>query len=510
MEIQVQVQEAWRVRVDDRVYEADLTELIEWVKEGAVAPDDLVQKGTLRWLSAARVPELSVHYYKPSIPVVDDALAQLERNGHLAFEPTIESDEPTSSDGETSNDAEQATKQHCSKHPDEATAVVCEICHTSFCSRCPHRFGNVRLCPLCGGICANYEDVLNGAPARGALNKPYARKVIDTADTSIDSGKRLGVRDLLRGLAYTFSNPIDLLISSLLLSGCIVGLTLFLDGSAFKSLVTLACTLLLVIFSYDRLSLIYWNIKAGTRSNGSWSRRRAGFEGAFFRRSGRAIAVFASSFGLFIALLSVAGIFAWSRFASDAELTESAIQKARHTVAQELQGPLADINTVKIASTVNESRSGALSFRSERSYQASDFPVERILMSFMRLSVYYLAPIFILLIAGLVHLPSAYSTALATGSVRKILNPLNPLRYLRLLGFDYILIVFALLSLVVAFSLVSWAAYVFLPLLLAPSLAVTSAFLILGIFLAIGWSMFSYLLAMSVHRRIDDPAEAAN
>jgi len=131
-------------------------------------------------------------------------------------------------------------------------------------------------------------------------------------------------------------------------------------------------------------------------------------------------------------------------------------------------------------------------------------------MSFMRLSVYYLAPIFILLIAGLVHLPSAYSTALATGSVRKILNPLNPLRYLRLLGFDYILIVFALLSLVVAFSLISWAAFVFLPLLLPPSLAVTSAFLILGIFLAIGWSTFSYLLAMSVHRRIDDPAEAAN
>jgi len=53
MEVQLQVQEAWRVRVDDRVYEADLTELIEWVKEGAVAPDDLVQKGTLRWLSAA-------------------------------------------------------------------------------------------------------------------------------------------------------------------------------------------------------------------------------------------------------------------------------------------------------------------------------------------------------------------------------------------------------------------------------------------------------------------------
>ena len=72
----MEVQEAWRVQVDDRIYVAELDELVEWIKEGAVASDDLVQKGNLRWLSAGRVPELSVHYYKRTAPVIDHALAR--------------------------------------------------------------------------------------------------------------------------------------------------------------------------------------------------------------------------------------------------------------------------------------------------------------------------------------------------------------------------------------------------------------------------------------------------
>jgi hypothetical protein len=58
----MQITETWRVQVDDRIYEADLNELIEWIREGAVSSNDLVQKGGLRWLSAGKVPELAVHY----------------------------------------------------------------------------------------------------------------------------------------------------------------------------------------------------------------------------------------------------------------------------------------------------------------------------------------------------------------------------------------------------------------------------------------------------------------
>lgn len=56
-------QEIWQIEVQDRVYEATLDEVIEWIKEGAVQPEDRIRRGNLRWLSAGRVPELSKHFH---------------------------------------------------------------------------------------------------------------------------------------------------------------------------------------------------------------------------------------------------------------------------------------------------------------------------------------------------------------------------------------------------------------------------------------------------------------
>ena len=133
--------------------------------------------------------------------------------------------------------------------------------------------------------------------ARGALNKPYARKAIDTADRSTGSGKRLGIRDLMRGVAYPFSNPFDLLISVVFLSSCVAGLTLFLDGSVLEGLASLVCAVILMAFSFDRLSLIHASIRNGSRLYWFGSRRRSTDEGGLLRCSGWAFAAYASSFG---------------------------------------------------------------------------------------------------------------------------------------------------------------------------------------------------------------------
>jgi hypothetical protein len=208
-------------------------------------------------------------------------------------------------------------------------------------------------------------------------------------------------------------------------------------------------------------------------------------------------------------LLSVAAIFAWNRYSNDMALAESAVQTARDRVTQQMHGSFTNADTIKANTTNNEGSINPSSIVEEVSH-VGGLRFERLVMSFMRLSIYYLVPIFVFLIAGLVYLPLAFSTALAAASARKIMNPINSLRHLRQLGFDYILVVVALLSFIVTLVSILWAAYAILPSLMPPELAAGLASLILGVFLAIGWSALSYLLSTSVHRRIGNPAEAAS
>src|SRR5438034_3535422 len=54
--------ELWQIEVNDRVYDATIEEVIEWIHEGSVLPDDKVRRGSLRWLPASRVPEFYRHF----------------------------------------------------------------------------------------------------------------------------------------------------------------------------------------------------------------------------------------------------------------------------------------------------------------------------------------------------------------------------------------------------------------------------------------------------------------
>jgi hypothetical protein len=202
--------ETWKVRVQDRVYEADVTELKEWIDEGAVTADDKVQKGNLRWLAAGRVPELATLFAKSdemaSGDGFSDGLYQLERNGFTEAELNgimLDGEETDRSDDGAANFAgdafHESDMKHCSVHTDRETVFACNICRTPYCNVCPNRFGSVRLCPSCGGICASYTELLDGTSTRGALNKPYAVKPADEADER-DRSSKPGLRDLVDAL----------------------------------------------------------------------------------------------------------------------------------------------------------------------------------------------------------------------------------------------------------------------------------------------------------------------
>src|SRR5689334_3458735 len=78
------MQELWQIEVQNRIYQADTSELIEWIKEGSIQPDDKVRRGNLRWLNASRIPQLRI-YFKTSIgesaTMHSDPVIEIERNG---------------------------------------------------------------------------------------------------------------------------------------------------------------------------------------------------------------------------------------------------------------------------------------------------------------------------------------------------------------------------------------------------------------------------------------------
>ena len=506
-------QDIWNVQVEGRVYEAGFTELIEWIEEGAVTSDDLIQKGRLRWLSAGRVPELSPYFSKSAAVSKandDEFLGQLERNGMTESELRQAMEPASSGNGgfhSTSSGSERAldheAMKFCSVHPSAPTAFVCNICQHSFCSLCPNRFSSVRLCPSCGGVCTNYEELLeSGVSARGALNKPYARKAIESAHKIDDATGKLRIRDFVRALIYPFAHPVDLAICSAFLIVCVLGMSLFLTGGLATTIAAIFSGLMTVGFGFDILSRISSNIEHGDRSKG-FLPKRLYIDSAdkLLYRLSRAGAAFFSTFGLFIILLSLAAGYAWQRNAESVAMTESAVEAARNSVDNLARTNPALATRSRLSFVLNDGQRNLMNPAAGYAYMANDIPIEKIVMSFMRLSVYFLSPIFILLVLGFVQLPASCASALQNRSIKDVLNPLRAVQQMRHLGFEYVKLVLVLISFVAAGSILMWATLFNLGEFISPLTGALIAVALLGIFWAIAWSAFSYTLALTLYRR---------
>ena len=158
----------WQIFVQDRTYEASYDELIQWIKEGSVLPEDKVKRGNLRWLDAGKIPELT-HYFKNQVfknyqanfaASLEAATMQVFTNFQIGA-PNGQS-EPQNNNGDAfinpANEVQTELKI-CSIHPERDCFYVCEICGTFFCKDCPNTFGSsVKLCVGCGGMCIGYEE----------------------------------------------------------------------------------------------------------------------------------------------------------------------------------------------------------------------------------------------------------------------------------------------------------------------------------------------------------------
>jgi hypothetical protein len=486
-------QQIWKVQVQDRVYEAHKDELIEWIQEGAVLPNDKVQRGNLNWLAASRVPEFARFFSKPREFENSAVTVEITHANGSAISAQLESASDKAQVGETdttgsNSDQSEAldlnadSLKHCAFHPSRPTAFICDICRVTYCNLCPNRYGAVRLCPSCGGLCTTYENLLAGSRPQGAMNRPYARRDIESDDAAQDKFG-IGISEVIAALKFPFRSPKQLAVSAVLYVVAALGISSALTG-VLMGLILGAASLGFAIMISFAVSARVFNDKG---DDGFQSLLFSEGLSGLLERIGLSFTVVFASFCLFICLAASAGAYAWIQFSHEIEMTQSAVSNERNRIETKLKNARLDSNPA------SELRAKQEALAESALFYGSD-EIDRFTGSVMRLSIYFLTPVFVAFLLGLVYLPAALSLALRNRSIRQTLSLVSGLRQIRMLGFEYVKIVFLSITLTLIFV----AACVGLSILLSdrvPSpVLFFSTVTLAGISSCLFWIVFSHLI----------------
>lgn len=496
----MEAQMLWEVEVEGRVYCGELTEIIDWINEGAVLPRHKVRRGNLRWLPAKRVPELSP-YFKRVVRSGSEAPAAegVESvHGFENFGTQIVGGGAAASPAAAAQPERKAKpSRFCVVHRELRSEYVCGVCRRSYCRVCPKRYGSdVRLCPSCGAVCITFAEAQNNIFSPGAINRPYARKGLTGENDRKFFDTKIQPRDIWESLAYPLSAWGDLAVAVLIFVPLFAAMITAVRGSISNVAASAAAAAIAFGAAFCILSNVCRTEKLQLDPPTFLPRFREGVEG-LLRPLGRAIAVAAASFGLFAVLAAGSAGYAWYQFSASVDLVETEMRAAaaRHAAAQ----PVAAVDKL-----VEQRRWMIVDAVVGENGAAEDTAPIRIVRAVMMLSVTLLAPMGIAFVLGLILLPAACGAVIEKSSARTLLNPVNALRVLKQYGFDYIKLLAGLLIAIVL-TLGAGAAGLLAVQALAEPLAAVSAFALLaGAAAAYSCIAWSRLLAIEVHRELED------
>ena len=493
------MQELWQIEVQNRIYQADTSELIEWIKEGSIQPDDKVRRGNLRWLNASRIPQLRI-YFRTTVgdgvaATASDATIEIERNG--VIDGAVEAAETIGSIPVSDPHAGRRTDpnylKHCLRHAGKPTSFVCNVCGSPLCGECTNRFGTVRLCSLCSGMCVTLEDFQHGTSITGALNKPYARKTLEKKRRASDG---LGVREVVDAIKYALRLSTGRVFKLLLFVTVTVGMAAAFVQTIPAIAVAFVAFLLLLSLAFDILmtaSKDYGHHDDGAASSD-------GEISAPVQRYVRSLLSGANavvvSFGLCIVITFAAGTYAWYAFSTSLDNVESQMRQEGRAIDSTARREMVTDLDAKILRARNEIMSSAFG-----QVDSDENPqIERTVTSFMRLSIWFLTPIFVSLLIGAVYFPSACLNLLRGSSFRRLASPRAGLARIWSLGYEYVKILFLLLTMVTVTAAAGVGTFALIRGFSSTPVALISTVSLLGGISFLLWTAFSYVLAQAVHK----------
>ena len=548
-------QDIWQIQVNERVYDANFEEVVEWINEGAILPEDKIRRGNLRWIKANKVPELYEYFHAETLGAEfpnavfneESESAEIYTNFQVEdFEKStkqnIVSAQVSGSDNllrfgsRALSVKEISTVENistdliaCSVHPELEPAFICEICNVLYCKTCPHSFGSsVKLCLDCGGLCVPYTGQVGSEDKmHGSVNKPYRRTEKTEQQSGAFDEAQLKKEDLINALKY----PLNFFTSFLIGAGLLVllmfgvGLAIF-GGKVFAaaasifglSAITLTfCVLAKIVENFSQKKFTQNFLPKVNRYNIWEDIIHPGF---------LSFAVYFVSFGLFAAITIGAGFYAQHKFMSELENVEAGMRQTDsrlNAVKNKMQSGTdipdapqnarfsADTNlqaakTPDLEKMIETNKEKSFQEIFGANYLGDNEDLKKSVQSFMRISVPFHLPMLFAFIFGIVYFPAASSIAGSTRSFRKTVSPLSAVRTIKKFGLDYLKILILSMIFMVISVIVIFGCY---------SLLLNYNFKLAGIILAITlgsvtafyfWIVFSYFLGMAVFNKSKNAA----
>lgn len=507
---------SWQVLVQERVYEAEIEELIQWIKEGSVLPEDQVRRGNLRWLSAGKIPELHKYFLEQRAENQAEVSAETAglQNDSQANSFVVSSKIKPAGHSAFSNSAtgknieEQVDLPVCSVHPERPYNYVCEICETYFCKTCPNTFGSsVKLCLNCGGLCVTSSAFeLSGSKVVGSINKPYPRLEMPAEENAKQSEPKLRASDFIESFRHPLRFPLSLTICAVFFAALIVGKAILAVGGTRLLILSAAVSVLSGVLLFSVMfKTIENSVQNKPEANFAARLKRFTFWEDFIHPFLLSIAVVIITFGLFIGISIGAGAYAWFTFADHLENVETEVLSSNNKINSTLNSAHPDEKLAVDAGNVREKVKVSLERQSDSflggNYLADTTQIEKVFKSFMRLSIYFQMPLFFAFILGFLLFPAVSLVSGSTRSFSKTLNLLQAFNAIKKCGFDYIKIIFLTMIFMAALAAVVYGVYAGfsganLPLLGAIGSLIIGSFLFFYL-----WLVFSNILGAVLRRK---------
>ncbi len=482
----------WQIEVAGLVYEASADELPDWINEGSLQPDDMVRKGNLRWIEAAKVPYLVPFFNAKASGTGTKAVGIADMRAHAVFSDHLHDPVPDPEAAEKPAPvlrinnfygvAEiEAGVDDCVLHVGVPSFYLCGECRGRFCKGCPSSYGgNVKICPACGALCKPLSEV-----------SLEASKVRETA-RALAGG--FGFGDLMTAFAHPFSFKPSLIMGSMMFAI----FTLGRSASALGGIVLFASSLICIMLA----NMLTFGVLSNTVNNFSKGELAKNFMPDFEDFSlwddvihpfFLSIGVYASSFGPFLITAAIGFYLIFSSINSQARAIQSDLERipgtqyysAKDTVQQseQVKGVLRSIadeqerrleETEKVATTgqvATESRPQEVPENVvQQAAEAERAKLESVvgktaetraqenqafLKNFLQLAPPLVVIGLIALIWGLFYYPAACAVAGYTRSFMATINPLVGLDTIRRLGGNYIKLLLMGAVLIVASGVVS-------------------------------------------------------
>lgn len=488
--------ESCQLKVLDRIYYVNFEEIKLKIKKGTVLRQDQIKVGNTAWTVIEYIPEFTSAFQE------FEAKNKLPEN----FDTThvFTNFQVPEMNYNPSEEAAHEIGKCCALHGEIPPFYICTVCENLFCKDCPVFENELKFCPFCGGKCVLYlGQTWRLEPKK---ESEYDIKVTKKEDKVVEKPKaefiytKLQTNDFICALTYPLKYPHGLLVGGFLFALLAFGqiVTIFQGGMILSA--TMILTGLFVMLKFGILSRCFENFQQTTVKTGFMPRIKkfAVFED-FINPLFLGLKSYCIAFGLFFILAGSVGSYAWLSFEKDLDKMENEMFTAGTKINSMLDAELQanGIRENKLRKMVNQARISQLEAVFGSNHLVDNRELEKAVMSISRLTVYSKMPVFFTFILGVLFFPAVCLTINRNHSLSLTKLLICSLKEIKIIGFDYIKIMFiCLILLVVSIGLVFGLNILFSYLNL-PVAGILSAMIVGNFLIFYFWTVFASILAIT-------------